>query len=119
MILLQTKVITSDNSGIRSAISIKIYSKNVGTLNDIILISVKNLKFHTKIKKGDLFKAIVIRVKQKKQRQFGNSIQFLDNAVVVLNKKDELYGTRIFGPVANELRKKRFTKILSLASVII
>jgi large subunit ribosomal protein L14 len=119
MIFLQTKIITSDNSGIRSAKAIKIYSKNVGTLNDIMLISVKNLKFNTKIKKGDLFKAIIIRVKQKTQRHYGHSIKFLDNAVVVLNKKDELYGTRIFGPVASELRKKRFTKILSLASVII
>lgn len=119
MIFLQTKVITSDNSGIRNATCIKVYLKKMGTLNDIILLSVKNLKFHAKIKKGDLFKAIIIRVKQKKQRHYGNSICFADNAAIILNKKDEFYGTRIFGPVANELRKKRFTKLLSLASIII
>lgn len=119
MIFLQGKLNISDNSGIRAAICIKVYLKKTGVLNEIILVSVKSLKFNAKIKKGDLFKAIIIRTKQKTQRRYGNSISFLDNAAVILNKKDELYGTRIFGPVANELRKKRFTKILSLASVII
>lgn len=119
MIFLQTKIIASDNSGIRTATCIKVYLKKIGKLNNIILISVKYLKFNAKIKKGDLFKAIIVRTKQKNHRQYGNSINFIDNAVVILNKKNELYGTRIFGPVANELRKKRFTKILSLASTII
>jgi large subunit ribosomal protein L14 len=119
MILLQTKIMATDNSGIRVATCIKIYYNNVGSVNNIVLVSVKNLKFHAKLKKGDLFKAIIIRTKKKNQRQNGNCITFIDNAMVILNKKNELYGTRIFGPIANELRKKRFTKILSLASVII
>jgi large subunit ribosomal protein L14 len=89
MIFLQTNVIVSDNSGIRTATCIKVYSKKVGQVNNIILLSVKILKFNAKIKKGDLFKAIIIRTKNKNQRQYGNSINFLDNAVVILNKKNE------------------------------
>jgi large subunit ribosomal protein L14 len=119
MIILQTQLAIVDNSGTKLATCIKIYNKNVGSVNNTILISVKNLKVYGKIKKGDLFKAIIIRTKQKKQRKYGNSIVFMENAAVLLNKKDELYGTRIFGPVGSELRKKRFTKLLSLASFII
>ena len=65
MILLQTKIMATDNSGIRVATCIKIYYTNVGSVNNIVLVSVKNLKFHAKLKKGDLFKAIIIRTKKK------------------------------------------------------
>lgn len=119
MIFIQTKTIAADNSGVRIARCIRVYGKTVGVLNNILLVSVKSLKFHAKIKKGDLFKAIIIRTKQKNQRSYGNSITFMDNSIIILNKKNELYGTRIFGPVGIELRKKRFSKILSLASNVI
>lgn len=120
MIQTQTILKIGDNSGIRTAKCIQVYSGNKpASLNSLILVSLKNLKFDSKLKKGDIFKSIIIRLKRKTYRKTGDSITFAENSVVLLNKKNELYGTRVFGPICNELRKKNFVKLLSLGSIII
>lgn len=120
MIQTQTVLKLGDNSGVRFAKCIQIYSqKKLGSINCFILVSVKNIRYKGKIKKGDLLKAIVIRIKHKITRRTGNFIILNENSVVLLNKKNEIYGTRIFGPISNELRKKNLLKLLALASIII
>lgn len=119
MIQRQTKLKLGDNSGVRVVQCLYVYKNKVGLIGFTILISVKNIKPQSKLKKGGIHKAIIIRTKYKTQRKNGNSIFFNDNAVVLLNKKEELFSTRIFGPIGNELRKKNLLKILSLGSVII
>lgn len=119
MIQTQTVLKSGDNSGIRFVKCIQVYNGQIGSINSLILVTVKTVKSYDKIKKGDLFKSIVIRVKCKKHRKTGYSLTFNENTIVLLNKKNELYGTRVFGPICNELRKKNFLKLLSLGSVII
>jgi large subunit ribosomal protein L14 len=117
MIQKQTILKAADNSGVRTAKCIQIY-KN-GSINSLILVTIKNIKLDGKLKKGDIFKSIVIRVRKKIHRKTGDSLSFFENSIVLLNKKDELYGTRVFGPLCNELRKKNLVKLLSLSSIII
>jgi len=119
MIQKQTVLKLGDNSGVRFVKCIHVYNSHIGRINSLILATVKNVKSYDKIKKGDLFKCIIIRLKGKKHRKTGNSISFNENTVVLLNKKDEFYGTRVFGPICNELRKKNFLRLLSLGSIII
>ena len=119
MIQTQTVLKSGDNSGIRFVKCIQVYNGQVGSINSLILVTIKNVKFYDKIKKGDLFKSIIIRIKRKKNRRTGHSFSFSENTIVLLNKKNELYGTRVFGPICNELRKKNFLKLLSLGAIII
>jgi large subunit ribosomal protein L14 len=119
MIQSQTKIKIGDNCGIRFAKCLSAYKIKTKFIGFIILISVKSIKLQSKIKKGSIYKGIVIRVKQKKQRKNGNSIFFNENAVVILNKKKDILSTRIFGPIGSELRKKNLLKILSLGSTIL
>lgn len=116
MIQTQTSFKLRDNSGVRIAKCIRIYRNRVGFINSIVLVSIQNVKFHAKVKKGDLLKGIIVGVKYKNNRKTGNSIAFDENSLVLLNKKNELYGTRIFGPIDIELRKKSLLKLLSLSS---
>jgi large subunit ribosomal protein L14 len=119
MIQRQTKLKLGDNSGIRFAKCLSIYKNRIGFTGLVILISIKSVKSQSKIKKGSIYKGIIIRIKRKIQRQNGNSIFFNENAIVILNKKNDLFSTRIFGPVCNELRKKNLLKVLSLGSIIV
>nr|YP_009476634.1 ribosomal protein L14 [Chroomonas placoidea]AVM81127.1 ribosomal protein L14 [Chroomonas placoidea] len=119
MIQTQTIFKSGDNSGIRFVKCIQVYSGQLGSINSLILVAIKSVKSCDKIKKGDLFKSIIVRLRCKKHRKTGHSILFNENTVVLLNKKNELYGTRVFGPICNELRKKNFLKLLSLGSIII
>jgi large subunit ribosomal protein L14 len=118
MIQKQTILKSADNSGIRFAKCIEIYASN-GIINSLILVSIKNLKYTQKIKKGQLFKAIIVRSNYRLQRKTGNFMLFDQNSIILLDKKNEIYSTRIFGPISNELRKKNFLKLLSLSSIII
>jgi large subunit ribosomal protein L14 len=119
MIQSQTKLKLGDNCGIRLAKCLSVYKNKKGSIGLIILVSVKNVKPQSKIKKGSIYKGVLIRIKQKIQRQNGNSIFFNENAIIILNKKNDIFSTRIFGRIANELRKKNLLKILSLGSIII
>lgn len=119
MIQSQTKIRLADNSSVRIVKCFKVYKEKYASVGSIILVSVKEIKNQSRIKKGNVYKAIVVRVKQKVSRKSGWSITSNENTAVLLNKKEELVGTRCFGPIGNELRKKSFLKLLSLASVVI
>lgn len=119
MILNQSLLKVCDNSGIKVVKCFKVYKKKIASLSDIILSSVKDIKYKSKLKKGDTVKGIIVRKKKILNRFTGNFINFDHNEVVLLNNKHELLGTRVFGPVALELRKKGFVKLLSLASILI
>jgi large subunit ribosomal protein L14 len=119
MIQTQTQIKIADNSGVRLVKCFKVYTYNYGFIGTIVLVSVKETKNQSQIKKGDIYKTIVVRVKKKFLRKSGWSITFNQNAAVLLNKKNEFLATRCFGPIGNELRKKSFLKLLSLASAVI
>lgn len=120
MIQKQTILKVSDNSGVRYAKCIQVYSNTiVGSINSLILVSVKNVNLGDKLKKGTILKSIIVRLNRKIYRKTGDSIMFNENSIVLLNKKNELYGTRVFGPICNELRQKNFVKLLSLGSIIV
>lgn len=119
MIQTQTSLKLRDNSGVRIAKCIRIYKNRVGSINSTVLVSIQNVKFQAKVKKGDLFKGIIVGVRYKNNRKTGNIIAFDENSLVLLNKKNELYGTRIFGPIDIKLRKKSLLKLLSLSSNLI
>lgn len=88
-------------------------------IDSIVLVSVKQIRSQSKLKKGDLYKAIIVRLNNMTSRKNGNYIRCSENAVVLLNSKNEFYGTRLIGPITNELRKKKLAKILSLTKFII
>lgn len=123
MIHLQTKLKINDNSGIKIGQCIKIYKKKVGKIGDRILISVKKLKLNQKkkikIRKGDLFKALIVHTQYSKKSTIGNTIKFDKNCIIILNNMNKPLGTRIFGPITSEFRKQKNFKILSLSSNII
>lgn len=123
MIQKKTKLKINDNTGIKLGQCIKIYKKNIGIIGDKLLISVKkiylNNKKNLKIKKGDLFKAIIIQNKYKKKTIINNMINFDKNCIIILNNQNKLLGTRIFGPTTTEFRKNKFFKIISISSNIL
>jgi large subunit ribosomal protein L14 len=94
-------------------------AKRYASLGDKIVVSVKNALPSGNVKKGTVSKAVVVRVSKEVRRNDGSYIRFDDNAVVLLNNQDEMRGTRIFGPVARELREKQFMKIVSLAPEVL
>ena len=121
MIQQQTKLKSADNSGAKKLKCIKIFgglNKNTSLLGDTILISVKELrnksKISSKVLKGDVLKAVLIRTKRKNFKKDGSSFSFFSNSAVLMGSQNKLVGTRIFGPVPKHLRKH---KILKLASV--
>ena len=122
MIQQQTRLKVADNSGAKEVMCIKVLGgskRRYASLGDIIVVSVKQAIPNSKVKKGDVCKAVVVRTKRTCQRTDGSCIRFDENSAVLINTQKEPIGTRIFGPVARELRGKNFMKIVSLAPEVI
>jgi len=109
----------ADNSGAKLVQCIKVYKTAKVEVGSMALVSIKQIRTQSKLKKGELYKAIVVRLNNLTSRKNGNYIRCSENAVVLLNTKNDFYGTRLIGPITNELRKKKLTKILSLTKFII
>jgi large subunit ribosomal protein L14 len=122
MIQTETKLTVADNSGARSVYCIKVLGgsrRRYAGIGDIIVVTVKEAIPNAKVKKGDVLRAVVVRTKKEIRRPDGSYIRFDDNSAVLINNQREPLGTRIFGPVARELRAKRFMKIVSLAPEVL
>ena len=117
---MRTNLKVVDNSGAKRVMCIQsLRGKKGARLGDMIIGSVKEAQPRGKVKKGDVVYGVVVRAAMKKGRSDGSEVQFDDNAIVVVNNKGELIGTRVFGPVPHELRKKKHLKILALAEHIV
>jgi large subunit ribosomal protein L14 len=122
MIQMQTILNAADNSGARSMMCIKVLGgshRRYASVGDIIKVSIKDAIPRGKVKKGDVYNAVVVRTKKSIRRADGSSIRFDSNAAVILNSSLQPIGTRIFGPVTRELRNEKFMKIVSLAPEVI
>lgn len=122
MIQMQTRLNVADNSGAKEVMCVKVLGgskKRYASIGDVIVVSIKDALPNAKVKKGDVAKAVVVRTVQKLRRQDGSYIRFDDNSAVLINANKEPIGTRIFGPVARELRAKQFVKIVSLAPEVL
>ena len=122
MIQMQTRLKVADNSGAKEVMCIKVLGgshRRYASLGDIIVVSIKEAMPNAKVKKGDVAKAVIVRTIQKIRRPDGSYIRFDDNSAVLINAAKEPIGTRIFGPVARELRAKQFVKIVSLAPEVL
>ncbi len=116
MLQQESNVNVADNTGAKKVLLIRVLGgKKYASLGDTIVVTVKNSIAGSSMKKGQVTKAVVIRTKYKVKRKDGSYISFDDNACVLLSKSGEIRGTRIFGPVARELREKEYMKIISLA----
>ena len=118
MIMLGTRLDVADNSGAKVIECIHVVGstrRRYASVGDIIVADVKNVSPNTPIKKGDVVRAVVVRTKKEINRTDGSAIRFDRNSAVIVNKKNEPSGTRIFGPAGRELREKDFMKIVSLA----
>ena len=112
----------ADNSGAKEVLCIRVLGgtkKRYASIGDTIVVTVKSAISSSTLKKGTVLKAVVVRTKKEIRRRDGSYIRFEDNAAVLLAENDELRGTRIFGPVARELREKQFMKIVSLAPEVL
>ena len=122
MIQMQTKLDVADNSGARRLQCIKVLGgshRRYAGIGDIIKVSIKEAIPRGKVKKGDVYTAVVVRTAKGVRRKDGSTIRFDGNSAVLLNSKLEPIGTRIFGPVTRELRDKNFMKIISLAPEVL
>ena len=122
MIQVTTHLEVADNSGARVVKCIKVLGgsrRKYAGLGDIIVVSIKEAMPGTKVKKGETARAVVVRTTREYQRSDGSYIKFDGNSAVLINKENEPIGTRIFGPVARELRAKKFMKIISLAPEVL
>jgi len=122
MIQQESRLAVADNSGAKEVLCIRVLGgtgKRYASVGDTIVVSVKSAIPSGNIKKGAVSKAVVVRTKKEIRRKDGSYIRFEENAAVLLNNQDEPRGTRIFGPVARELRDKRFMKIVSLAPEVL
>ncbi len=122
MIQTETRLNVADNSGAKSLQCIKVLGgskRRYASIGDIIVVSVKEAIPNSKVKKGDVMKAVVVRTAKEIRRPDGSYIKFDENSAVLINQHNEPIGTRIFGPVARELRAKRFMKIISLAPEVL
>lgn len=122
MIQQQTRMKVADNSGAKEVMCIKVLGgskRRVASVGDIVVVSIKSALPTSKVKKGDVAKAVIVRTKHSIRRPDGSYIKFDDNAAVLVNQAKEPVGTRIFGPVARELRAKQFVKIVSLAPEVL
>lgn len=122
MIQMQTRLSVADNSGAKEVMCVKVLGgskRRYASIGDIIVVSIKEAIPNAKVKKGDVAKAVVVRTIHKLRRPDGSYIRFDDNSAVLINAAKEPIGTRIFGPVARELRAKQFVKIVSLAPEVI
>jgi large subunit ribosomal protein L14 len=122
MIQAETRLTVADNSGAKEVYCIKVLGgsrRRYASVGDIIVVSVKEAIPNAKVKKGDVLKAVVVRTTKEISRADGSYIRFDDNSAVLVNAAREPIGTRIFGPVARELRNKGFMKIVSLAPEVL
>lgn len=122
MIQEETNLIVADNSGAKKVRCIRVlggHNKRYATVGDLIVVSVKSAIPGAPVKKGEVARAVVVRTKKEVRRKDGSYIRFDENAVVLLNAQGEPRGTRIFGPVARELRERQFMKIISLAPEVL
>ena len=122
MIQMQTRLDVADNSGAKSVMCIKVLGgshRRYAGIGDVIKVSIKESIARGKVKKGDVYDAVVVRTRKGVRRPDGSIIRFDHNAAVLLNKQDEPIGTRIFGPVTRELRGRKFMKIISLAPEVL
>ena len=112
----------ADNSGAKKIMCIRVLGgtrRKYASLGDVIVVSIKEAIPNAKVKKGEVAKAVIVRTKKEVSRQDGSYIRFDSNSAVLVDKDNEPVGTRIFGPVARELRAKRFMKIISLAPEVL
>jgi len=117
-----TRVRVADNSGARELSVIRVLGTSTGStaeIGDVFIATVKNAIPNAGVKKGEVVRAVVVRTAKERRRPDGSYIRFDDNAVVIINEQKNPRGTRIFGPVARELREKRFMKIISLAPEVL
>lgn len=122
MIQNESRLTVADNSGAKEVLVIRVLGgtrKRYASVGDKVVVTVKHAMPSGNVKKGTVSKAVIVRTKKEISRQDGSYIRFDDNAVVLLNAADEIRGTRIFGPVARELRDKQFMKIISLAPEVL
>jgi len=122
MIQTETKLKVADNSGAKLLLCIRVLGgskRRYATVGDVIVVSVKEAMPNSKVKKGDVVKAVIVRTKKEVARVDGSYIKFDDNSAVLITQQNEPIGTRIFGPVARELRAKNFMKIVSLAPEVL
>nr|YP_009393568.1 ribosomal protein L14 [Bostrychia simpliciuscula]ARW62130.1 ribosomal protein L14 [Bostrychia simpliciuscula] len=122
MIQTQTYLNVADNSGARKIMCIRVLGSNnpnYASIGDTIIGVVKDASPNMPIKRSDLVKAVIVRTKKTIRRSDGMTIRFDDNAAIIINKENNPRGTRVFGPIAKELRDKNFTKIISLAPEVV
>lgn len=122
MVQQESRLSVADNSGAKIVLCIRVLGgtkKRYASVGDKIVVTVKSALSSSSMKKGTVSKAVVVRTKKEIKRKDGSYIRFEDNAAVLLNASDEPRGTRIFGPVARELREKQFMKIVSLAPEVL
>ena len=122
MIQMQSNLFVADNSGARKIQCIKVLGgskRRSASIGYIIVVSIKDAIPRAKVKKGDVYKAVIVRTSKDFQRTDGTTIRFDKNAAVLLDKQEEPIATRIFGPVTRELRTKKFMKIISLAPEVL
>ncbi|HRH11769.1 MAG TPA: 50S ribosomal protein L14 [Bacteroidia bacterium] len=122
MIQNESRLTVADNSGAKEVLVIRVLGgtrKRYASIGDKVVVTIKHALPSGNVKKGTVSKAVIVRTKKEISRNDGSYIRFDDNAVVLLNATDEIRGTRIFGPVARELRDKQFMKIISLAPEVL
>lgn len=122
MVHEETNLVVADNSGARKVRVIRVlggHGKKSASIGDLVVVSVKSAVPNADVKKGSVVRAVIVRTKKEIRRKDGSFIRFDDNAAVILNPQGEPRGTRIFGPVARELREKNYMKIVSLAPEVI
>jgi large subunit ribosomal protein L14 len=122
MIQTESRLKAADNSGAKELLCIKVLGgskRRYATVGDVIVVSVKEAMPNSKVKKGDVMRAVVVRTTKEIRRPDGSYIKFDDNSAVLITQQNEPVGTRIFGPVARELRAKNFMKIVSLAPEVL
>ncbi|HPI10371.1 MAG TPA: 50S ribosomal protein L14 [Catalimonadaceae bacterium] len=122
MVQQESRLSVADNSGAKEVLVIRVLGgtkRRYASVGDKIVVTIKSSLSSSNLKKGTVTKAVVVRTKKEVRRKDGSYIRFEDNAAVLLNNNDEPRGTRIFGPVARELREKQFMKIISLAPEVL
>ncbi len=122
MIQEYSRLIVADNTGAKKVMCIRVLGgskKRYGSIGDIIVVSVKSAIPGGSVKKGEISRAVIVRIKKETRRNDGSYIRFDENAAVLIDDQNEPKGTRIFGPVARELREKEFMKIVSLAPEVL
>jgi large subunit ribosomal protein L14 len=122
MIQMQSTLAVADNSGAKKLMCVKVLGgskRRFATIGDTIIVAIREAMPNSKVKKGDVARAVIVRTSKEIRRENGSYIRFDDNAAVLVNQNGDPVGTRIFGPVARELRARRYMKIVSLAPEVL